>query len=172
MLKPIPFHGRSAAEDDDDSFVNEYDKLCERIEDIIAFGEGETEMYPEIMRTNKMIHKEAAAVLYGDNWFAWSLDGLTYQPMWTWPNLEKHYCPRRYSRLITKMSLVVSVTGDENAYEAEDAIHWVTLNVSHACKTSVNEGATGLNLISILVPRQHTHFSNICSEIESRDRGT
>ena len=86
------------------------------------------------MRTNKNIHEEAAAVLYGENWFTWSLYGDQYRPMWRWSEAEKIKCPRHYSRLITKMRLLISTKGDENDPTQADAIYLTTTNVKHACK--------------------------------------
>ncbi|KAF6238376.1 hypothetical protein HO173_003656 [Letharia columbiana] len=62
LLKPVD--DDSAAEDDGDSYASEHDKLSERIEGLmVEIGEGDNQMHPEIMRTNKKIHDEAAAVL-------------------------------------------------------------------------------------------------------------
>lgn len=87
--------------------------------------DGSYAMHTEIMRTNKKIHEEAAAILYGENWFTESFFGIDYQPLWMGPYREKALCPRHYSRLITKLCLVVTTRGDD----------WTTMNVSHASKT-------------------------------------
>ena len=91
-------------------------------------------MHLEIMRTNKTIHNEAAAVLYGENWFPWSLYGDQYRPMWRFPEGERILCPRRYSRLITKMHLIISTRGDENDPTQSDAIFWITRYLKSTCK--------------------------------------
>ena len=96
LLKPVD--DDSAAEDDGDSYASEHDKLSERIEGLMVdIGEGDNQMHPEIMRTNKKIHDEASAVLYGENWFTWSLYGDKYRPIWRWPDFGKTECPRHSS---------------------------------------------------------------------------
>ncbi|CAD6568189.1 MAG: hypothetical protein ASARMPRED_001447 [Alectoria sarmentosa] len=134
LLKPKRNEDHSAAEDND-SYASEDEKLSERIEWLmIEIGEGDNQMHPEIMRTNRNIHNEAAAVLYGENWFTWGLYGDQYRPMWRSPEAEKIECPRHYSRLVTKMRLMISTKGDENDPTQSDAIYWTITNVKHACK--------------------------------------
>ena len=130
LLKPREFDSES-----EDSYLSEHDELCHRIQDLlVVIGEGDNQMHPEIMRTNKIIHDEAAAVLYGENWFSWSLYGDQYRPMWHFPRCETAVCPRRYSRLITKMHLIVSTRGDDNDPTQSDAIFWTTRNLRGTCK--------------------------------------
>ncbi len=101
---------------------------------MIIIGVGDNQMRPEIMRTNKKIHEEAAAVLYGENWFSWSLDGVGYQPMWYFLPLKRTRCPHHYSRLITKICIVISTKGDENDPFQADTLYWTHTNVDDACK--------------------------------------
>ena len=134
----------------EESYSSEHEELGDRIEGImVEIGEGDNQMHPEIMCTSKKIHKEAAAVLYGENWFTWSIYGMGYVPMWhTLDRLYTPYtplskppeCPRHYSRLITKMRLEVSTRGDEHDPTQADAIFWTTMNLQHACKVlSLND---------------------------------
>ena len=112
---------------------SEHTKVGERFFDLtVLILKGANRMHPEIMRTNKKIHEEAAFVLYGENWFRWSLGGVEYTPMWQWREHESAVCPRHYSRLITKMSLTISNDGD--GHDPTDAIWWTTQNLKHACK--------------------------------------
>ncbi len=134
----------------EESYSSEHEELGDRIEGLmVGFLEGDNHMYPEIMCTNKKIHKEAAAVLYGENWFTWAIYGMGYVPMWhTLDRLYRPYtplseppeCPRHYSRLITKMRPEVSTRGDERDPTQADAIFWTTMNLQHACKVlSLND---------------------------------
>ena len=66
-------------------------------------------LYPGILRTNKLIHKEASAVLYGENPFSWCANGLIRMPVWHLSDLSKPFLPRHYSCLITKMHLFVDL---------------------------------------------------------------
>ncbi len=135
LLKPKEVDDHSAAEGDDDDYASEHDKISERIEYLlIEIGEADNQMHPEIMRANKRIHEEAAAVLYGENWFTWSIYGDEYRPMWHCPLLRIIECPRHYSRIITKIRVMISTSGDENDPTQADAIYWTTINVNHACK--------------------------------------
>ena len=118
LLKPIAFNDQLA-----ESYDGEPDALSNS--DLSIFiGEGDNQMHPEIMRTNKKIHKEAAAVLYGENTFEWSLYGHEYLPMWYLMQDTPTVCPRYYSRLITKLRLDISTRGDDHAPK----------NIQHACK--------------------------------------
>ena len=135
LLKPIPYDDGSAAGNDDDSYASEHDKLSDRILDLtIVIGEGDNQMHPEIMRTNQKIHEEAAAVLYGEDWFSWSLDGDGDQPMWHCPWLKTIQCSRHYSRLITKICIIISCKGDEDDPFQTDTLYWTRRNVEDACK--------------------------------------
>ena len=131
LLKPGEFDSQS-----EDRYLSEHDELGHRIQDLLVeIWEEDNQMHPEIMRTNKSIHDEAAAVLYGENWFSWSLSGHQYQPMWRFPWVETSLCPRRYTRLITKIHLIVSTRGDENDPYQSDAVFWTTRNLRSTCKT-------------------------------------
>lgn len=131
LLKPNVDDSQSEAE-----CFNEHDEIRDRIVYLeVEFLEDNHEMHPEIMRTNKKIHEEAAAVLYGENWFTWSLYGRVFPPIWHWPDHETTLCPRRYSRLITKLHLMVSTNGDEVGDPGQvDAIFWTTTNLKQACQ--------------------------------------
>ena len=128
---------RSVSPSNDDSYASEHKKWSELlVERMIEIGGWDNRMHPEIMCANKRIHEEASAVLYGENWFTWTLCGAGYQPMWTSPLDKMPRCPRRYSRLVTKMCLVVETLGNEtDPPGAGDAIYWTTVNVDNACKT-------------------------------------
>lgn len=135
LLKLKDHNDDEPAEDDNDSYASEHGKLSERIENLrIEIGEGDNQMHPEIMRTNKKIHDEAAAVLYGENWFTWSVYGMDWSPMWQDTPSDKKLCPRRYSRLITKMRLSISTCGDANDPTQGDALYWTTTNLQSTCK--------------------------------------
>lgn len=63
LLKPGEFDSQS-----EDGYLSEHDELGHRIQDLlVVIGKGDNQMHPEIMRTNKSMHDEAAAVLYGEN---------------------------------------------------------------------------------------------------------
>ena len=129
LLKPKKFDNVSQPDDD------EYEKLSELTENLmVIIGEGDNQMHPEIMRSNKKIHEEAATVLYGENWFTWETDGMQYRPMWRCDHSDELWCPRRYSRLITKMRLLISTRGDFHDPSQADAIYWTTINVNSTCK--------------------------------------
>ena len=118
LLKPIAF---------DDMLAESYDSEPDALSNsglAIFIGEGDNQMHPEIMRTNKKIHKEAAAVLYGENTFEWSLYGHEYLSLWHFMQGASTSCPRHYSRLITKLHLDVSTRGYDYAIK----------NIQHACK--------------------------------------
>lgn len=133
LLKPKETD--DVSQPDDDSYTTEHEKVSELIENLmILIGEGDNQMHPEIMRTNKKIHEEAATVLYGENWFTWETDGMQYRPMWRWSQSGELLCPRRYSRLITKMRLIISTRGDYHDPSQADAIYWTTINVNNICK--------------------------------------
>lgn len=136
LLKP-----RQSDFERENFYSNEHQELTYRVESLmITIGEGDNQMHPEIMRTNKKIHEEAAAVLYGENWFEWSVLGMGYEAMWHWPYQKKAVCSRRYSRLITKMRLLVNTRGDDNDPTQADAIFWTTDNLKGVCKVlSLND---------------------------------
>lgn len=131
LLQPKYHDGKS-----EDSDTSEHRKTSGRTVDLaIEIGEEDNQMHPEIMRTNKKIHKEAAAVLYGENWFTWSLYGMGDEdPMWYWPRSKKFVCHRRYSRLIQKMRIDISTRGDDHDPTQADAIFWTASNLRKACK--------------------------------------
>lgn len=130
LLKPREFDSQS-----EDSYLSEHDELGHRIQDLlVVIGDGDNQMHPEIMRTNKSIHDEAATVLYAENWFSWSLYWDQYRPMWRFSRGEKRLCPRRYSRLITKMHLIVSTRSNENNPTKSNAIFWTMRNLRSTCK--------------------------------------
>ena len=132
LLKPNLDDSQGEAEVD---YFDEHQRLADRILYLeIEYLEDSHEIYLEIMRTNKKIHEEAAGVLYGENWFTWSVYGYEYQPISHCPRGETALCPRRYSRLITKLHLKVSTSGDGNDFDEADAISWTTKNLKHACK--------------------------------------
>lgn len=66
-------------------------------------------LYPAILRTNKLIHKEASAVLYGENPFSWCASALIRMPVWHLADPSKTFLPQHYSCLITKMHLFVDL---------------------------------------------------------------
>lgn len=136
LLKREEVGDRGVSQSDDDSYVSEHGKWSDLlVELMIEIGEWDNQMHPEIMCTNKRIHEEAAAVLYGENWFTWTLCGAGHQPMWTWPLDKKSRCPPHYSRLVTKMCLVIETMGDEDdPAGADDAIYWTTTNIDDACR--------------------------------------
>ena len=130
LLRPKQYDFGSA-----DWYPSEHDRLSARTEGLlIEIGTGPYEIYTEIMCTNGNIHEEAAAVLYGENWFEWSVYGMQYQAMWHWPWQKTFVCSRRYSRLIKKMCLIVNTRGDENDPTQADAIFWTSTNLQRVCK--------------------------------------
>ena len=119
----------------DASYLSEHEKLSESIEGLVVeFGEDNHEMHPQIMRTNKRIHEEAAAVLYGENWFTWSTYGYEFMPIFHEFQRETTQCPRHYSRLITRVDLSVNVKGAGNTQTIPEMFFWLTTNLKHACK--------------------------------------
>lgn len=66
-------------------------------------------LYPAILRSNKLIHKEASAVLYGENPFSWSASALSRKPVWHLADNRRTFLPQHYSCLITKMHLFVDL---------------------------------------------------------------
>ena len=58
-----------------DWWLNDHGELGELTEGLMIeiFEVRPYGIYPEIMRTNKKIHKGAAAILYGENRFTWSI---------------------------------------------------------------------------------------------------
>ncbi|KAL9076940.1 MAG: hypothetical protein Q9161_000573 [Pseudevernia consocians] len=81
MRSPKEEDNHSAAEDDDESYASEHEKFPERSADLmIEFG-ASYEMHTEIMRTNKKIQEEAAAILYGESRFTESFYDMEYQPL-------------------------------------------------------------------------------------------
>lgn len=66
-------------------------------------------LFPAILQSNKLVHREASAVLYGDNAFSWLVHGVRRTTMWHLPNSGKTFLPRHYSRLITKIRLLVDI---------------------------------------------------------------
>lgn len=110
----------------------------EEIFDILSVGPFETyDMFPAILRTNHYIHAEAAGVLWGENYFTWSLYGTQKMPMWHMVGQKsstKTSVPRRCSRLITKLNLVVSLRGGDDDFAQSDAFGWTKSNLKDACE--------------------------------------
>ena len=130
LLKPREWDNESEA-----PYFSEHEELSARIGGLmIDFLDPNGEMHPEIMRTNKRIHEEAAAVLFGENWFAWSTYGNGYWPIFHWRDHGTTKCQRRYSRLITKIRLIVSVHGDDMHQTRADIFVCINRNLEHACK--------------------------------------
>ena len=115
----------------DDEYVEEIETL------------GETELDPSILRTNKKIHNEAAAILYGENHFVWYLRGDQPRKLWHYDQLMETYISRRYSRLMTKVHLHISFIGDDNDPSAQAVINGyrqLQENIEHACgKLALND---------------------------------
>lgn len=66
-------------------------------------------LFPAILQSNKLIHREASVVLYGENAFSWLVHGVRRTTMWHLPNSSNTFLPRHYSRLITKIRLLVDI---------------------------------------------------------------
>ena len=103
-----------------------------------------TELDPSILRTNKKIHDEAAAILYGENFFSWHLRGDRPRKLWHWGSrLDGTYIPRRYSRLMTKVHLhvtFVGVSSDPSDQAVMNAFYQLQENIAHACgKLALND---------------------------------
>lgn len=103
---------------------------------MIELGEEDNhEMHPEIMRTNKKIHQEAAAILYGENWVTEDILEIKKQPI-----RGVNRCPRHYSRLVTRMRLIVSTRGEVDSLAEAFALFWTTTNLKQICKVlSLND---------------------------------
>ena len=132
LLRPREWDNESEPSD-----LSEREGLRYRIEGLmIDFLDDNHRMHPEIMRTNKRIHEEAATVLYGENWFAWNIYGFRYVPMFHRGMDQCHatLCPRRYSRLITKVSLSVNVRGSEWDQTLAEIFVCIDKSLEHACK--------------------------------------
>lgn len=71
-------------------------------------------LHPRILACNRKIHDEAAAVLYGENRFTYVFDGHCPMKLWHTIGSDKTILPRRYSRLVTRIRIVVSFKGDDN----------------------------------------------------------
>lgn len=71
-------------------------------------------LHPRILACNEKIHDEAADVLYGENCFTYMFNG--YCPMKLWHDIgsDKTILPRCYSRLVTRIRIVVSFKSDDN----------------------------------------------------------
>ena len=94
-------------------------------------------LHPAIMRTNKKIHEEAAAVLYGENLMEWAINGYYRCKMWHyWPS-ERTSLPRHYSRLITRVFLDINFNGDDadpSAQAVMNAFNEIQANIEDTCK--------------------------------------
>ena len=110
LLKPREFDVENPGYDDECAALNAL------VEDLMIYiGKGTYHMHPTIMRTNKKMHKEAAAVLYGENWYAWSI---------------RTRCPRYYMSLITKMRLVIEIMDFPLSH---NRFRFISLSVRHLC---------------------------------------
>ena len=135
LLKP-----RKHLSQDPDTGFTLYNSLYG--DQMIEIGGRHYHMHTKIMCTNKRLHNEAAAVLYGENWYVWSLYTI---------------CPRHYSRLITKMRLVIEV------YDIPSSAYWIGESVRRVCKT------LSLNDFKVLVvDYQDYHEYNIRQQSRTR----
>ena len=78
-----------------------------------------------ILCCSKRIHDEGAAVLYGENTFNW------------YCRSARTFLPRRYSRLIKRIQLLITFPGDENGASSQavvDAFQRLQVNLEYACK--------------------------------------
>ena len=111
LLKPREFDVEMPIFDDECLVL---DALVDDL--LVDIGGEEYYMNAEIMRTNKKIHNEAAAVLYGENWFIWRI---------------RTKCPRRYRRLITKMRLVIEIL---DFPKTKNRFWWISRSIQSLCK--------------------------------------
>ncbi len=136
LLKISNLEGEDEYEADSGRINNEL--ILDRFEE----GAG---LYPVIMRLNKRIHSEAAPVFWGENYFTWSIYGDKCRPMWHYDlygekSEEKTQVTRKYSRLITRMRIVVNLGGDDNDPTQKDAVYMTRKNLNDACaKLSLND---------------------------------
>ena len=99
-----------------------YDDECAALNALVGdlwiyIGKETYHMHPRIMRTNTKMHKEAAAVLYGENWFAWSI---------------RTRCARHYVRLITRMRLGIEVMDFPSP---DNRFRFISHSVQRLCET-------------------------------------
>ena len=127
-------------------WINEHAELGCRTEGLMVeiCEDGAYGIYPEIMSTNKKIHEEAPAVLYGENWFTWCIHSIEEEgPMWQNLGWNSFLYLPRCSRLIAKMRLVVSFEGTEFSWRANpisERHFWITKNLQNVCKVlSLND---------------------------------
>ena len=76
-------------------------------------------LFPGILQSSKLIHKEASAVLYGENAFSWYTNDLISREMWYLLRDAEDFTafeslPQHYSCLITKMHLFVDLRTGES----------------------------------------------------------
>ena len=71
-------------------------------------------LYPTILRTGKLIHEEAAQVLYGENIFDWYVTGATSRGMWHTAGSSAPRLAQHYSCLITRLHLTIHFGGPSN----------------------------------------------------------
>lgn len=85
---------------------------------------GNSELHPEILRTNKLIDREAVDVLYGENVFESGLMAYKSGPIrWQWERkLSKYRVPRQYEHLITKMLMYLYMMDSEIEEEDPDKV--------------------------------------------------
>jgi len=97
----------------------------------------EMPLHTNILRCNKNIHDEAAAVLYGENCFEWDMRGDRNRKLWHRDGSAKTCVPRKYSRLITMVRLKVDFRGDDNdpSWQAVmNGFDQTKANLDHACE--------------------------------------
>ncbi len=97
----------------------------------------EMPLHTNILRCNKKIHDEAAAVLYGENCFDWDMRGDRNRKLWHRDGSAKTCVPRKYSRLITMVRLKVDFRGDDNdpSWQAVmNGFDQTKANLDHACE--------------------------------------
>lgn len=86
---------------------------------------GNFDFHPEIMRTNKLIHREAADVLYGENIFEAALMGYQSGRIrweWEWRRPLKSGVPRQYENLISKMFMCLYMIDPEALESYSDPV--------------------------------------------------
>lgn len=115
--------------------------LCDEDHEAIDVNDEGYGLHPAIMRCNKLIHEEAAGVLYGENVFVYFLDGLEHCKLWHshsyWSN-TKSLLSRRNSRLISMVYLNLDLVDNNGElsfdYERND-VDTLKSNIRHAVDT-------------------------------------
>ncbi|KAK4690699.1 hypothetical protein P7C71_g6152, partial [Lecanoromycetidae sp. Uapishka_2] len=138
LLMTLPDEYDQPGTDEDDN-EDENEKTREKVEHLrLDPIHEEYSLCSAILRTSKMNHAEAVSVLWGENYFTGSIDGHRKRPLWHFfackKTPQKTKVVRKYSRLITRPHLIVSLQGPDDDPFQSDALDWTMKNLRDACK--------------------------------------